>query len=222
MCFPFLATNVSPHSIMLLRANTSLFKLPFENQLSKRLGQSILLWLSLGFHHLCLISWESINFLRWCTLWTIILFIPKQRFLACKLFRSPNDTTIASTTLRITYLSFLIAYFRPVQALYMLSPTVAHCCNCFWFWKNPSKWGCRHGRHNNFSITIFWNSIVFGFNISKTMETISFAKMCGTLLEPVFGALHSRMGMQAFVDAQNLGRGAMMSRFSMPSLFAFA
>jgi hypothetical protein len=30
------------------------------------------------------------------------------------------------------------------------------------------------------------------------------------------------MGMQAFVDAQNLGRGAMMSRFSMPSLFAFA
>ncbi len=134
-----------------------------------------------AFTHLCPISWKSINFFHWCTLWTIILFIPKQHFLAYKQFRPLDDTTITSTTLRTTYLSFSIPYFRPLQALDMLSQTVAHCCNCFWFGKNLGKRGCRHGRHNNFSITIFWNSIVFGFNISKTMETISFAKMCVAL-----------------------------------------
>jgi hypothetical protein len=47
------------------------------------------------------------------------------------------------------------------------------------------------------------------------MEIISFAKMCVAMLELVFDALHSKKGVQVSVDAQNLGRGAMIFRFAI-------
>jgi hypothetical protein len=40
MWFPFLATNVSPHNIMLLRANKNLFKLPFEKPSPEEIGSN--------------------------------------------------------------------------------------------------------------------------------------------------------------------------------------
>ncbi len=129
---------------------------PFENQVSKKLGQTSLPRLSISFHPLMPYFLRIYQLFLLMCLWTIILFVPKQHFPACKQFRPLYDTTITPATLWTTYLSFLIPYFRPLQGLDMLSQIVAHCCNCFWFWKNPSKRGCRHGRHKNFSITIFW------------------------------------------------------------------
>jgi len=38
--------------------------------------------------------------------------------------------------------------------------------------------------------------------------------VCG-LVKTCIGALHSRKGMQVFVNAQNLGRGAMLSKFAI-------
>ncbi len=179
MCFPLLVIGAFSNNIALPWAHLCFFQPPFENQVLQSLNHTILPWLPISFHPLVsCFFFGSNNLFHMDALWIVLLFIPRQLLITCKLFGPLDDTIIGSTTFRAIYLSLPIPQFKPFQALVMFSQTMAHYWIFFWFWTNLGERGCKLGRCKNFSIIVLWNSMFFWFNIFLTWCMLSLLQNC--------------------------------------------